>query len=186
VNKRYLFIMITTLALAVLACNATNLVSDSQSEEVEPGDPDEVGQPAVADQPGGGQSAGEPAAGDSAANQEETVVQPLAGEAEANQDQPAAQSSALPIGIRQGLASLDSYRLLMNMATLGPTTQDISETSMDIRYSAENDARYMRNETFESTSDDPDPSVGLEETYQIGLHSCSVSTYDDTLLRTHL
>jgi len=191
-SKRYLFFVIVVLALAALACNAGGPVADSQSEEAELGapaeeQPAEAGQDQPAAQPPAGEAAAsqeqpvaQPPAGEAVASQEQTVAQPPAGEAAASQEQPAAQPSALPIGMRQGLASLNSYRLIMKMANIGPTAQDISKIDMELRYSADDDARYMRNESLESTAEYPDTSVSLEETYQIGLQSCSVSTYDGT------
>jgi hypothetical protein len=168
-TRRYLFLMIALLALAALACNAPGLGQDTPAEETESGGAPAGEQQAAEEQPAGGpvgQPAGEAAAGEAAVAAE----QPTGG--------PAGQPSAYPIGMRTGLASLNSYRLIMKMVNNGPTPQDISETHTEVQFNGDNDARYMRVENVESTADYPETYISVEETYQVGLQSCSVSTYD--------
>lgn len=66
------------------------------------------------------------------------------------------------------------------MINNGPTAQDISEMTTQVQYDGESDARYMRIESVESSAEYPEVYDSVEETYQVGLQSCSVSTYEGT------
>jgi hypothetical protein len=169
-SKRTVFFSIAILVMAALACNAPGLGTDSSSEE--------PAAPAAAPAENqGSDEAGQPAEtapmteGDAAA---EGNVAPAVDQATA--DQPL----AYPIGIQAGLASLNSYHLIMNMTNNGPTTQDIQETHSEVKYDGASDSRYMWVENVESSVDDPQTSSSIEETYQVGLQTCSVSTYEGT------
>lgn len=159
-SKRYLFFIISMLVLAALACNAPFIGGEDSAQEAPAG---EAGAAAEA-QPSGGQ------VGESAG---EEVPVPEA-------QSPAGQPLAYPIGMRAGLASLNSYRLNMKMVNNGPTSQDISEMYTEVQYDGSGDARYMRVENVESSAENPEVYSSVEETYQIGLQSCSLSTYDGT------
>jgi len=166
-SKRYVFLMISVLVLAALACNAPGLGGDSP-EETAPADGNAAGE----------QPAGEPA-GQSAGAEAGAEGKPAAPQPEAAQ--PAAdQTIPYPIGMRAGLASLNSYRLIMKMVNNGPTALDISEMHTQVQYDGGSDARYVRVENVESSAEYPEVYSSVEETYQVGLQSCSVSTYDGT------
>ena len=159
-KSRTFIFLVGILALAALACNAAGLGADSRAEETESQPPDASGQPAE---------------GQAGVDQDQTAGQAPGEQAAGGQ----VQQVGRPVGIREGLASLNSYRLLMNVINNGPTPQDINETRTEIRYSADDDARYTRSDSVQGTADDPGPYVSLEENYQIGLQTCSVSTYED-------
>lgn len=179
-SKRFIFLIMTVLVLAALACNAPFLGDDAPEEQVAQGvEEPAAGEPAVdasAQQPAAGQPTAAPPAAEVPA-----VEQSAVQEAPPALEQPAADEPlAYPIGMQAGLNSLNSYHLVMHMANNGPTAQDISETQTEVRYDGGNDARYMWVENAESTADDPELYTSIEETYQIGLQTCSVSTYEGT------
>jgi len=174
-NKRYFFTMIAILILAGLACNASDLGQESppdeQAAEAPASDqPATEGQPATEDQPA---AEGEPA------DQTATEGEPV--EEASPSDQPANQPSSRPVGMREGLASLDSYYMVMHNINQGPTAMDHSEMKMETRFNAENDALYVRNESTESSAEYPEPYVDISEQFQVGLQSCSVSGSGDSM-----
>jgi hypothetical protein len=77
-----------------------------------------------------------------------------------------------PVGIRQGLASLDTYKLVMVTKTSGPTALDHSETRMEMTGDNPNDALVVYNRSSSMSEEDPEPDVSETYQYAVGLESC--------------
>lgn len=87
-----------------------------------------------------------------------------------------------PVGIHEGLASLDSYIFTIRMLSTGPTASDFSETINETHYTSTLDATYTRISSTSSDAENPERQSSIQESYRIGSDSCNVSeeeyTYD--------
>lgn len=83
--------------------------------------------------------------------------------------------SALPIGLREGLAGLNSYRLVIDMISNGPAPQEKSHTLYQIEYVVDGDKTLVHTESTSSTVKYPDEDSSASDSYQIGNKSCSIS-----------
>jgi hypothetical protein len=162
-DKRTLFFMITVLILASLACNAS-AITDQPTESTE-------------DEPAANSSelpAPEGEAPEQDAQEEQTAQEEVP--AAADDDPDASQPAALPIGLREGLASFNSFRMTMNTINNGPTPLDRDESRIEVKYDAENDVRHMHTETVSSSADYPEVTNTVEDQYQVGLTTCTISS----------
>ncbi len=82
---------------------------------------------------------------------------------------------SLPIGLRQGLASLNSYRLKIDMIVKGPTPQDKSHSLYQIDYVMDGDKTLVHTESTSSSAADEKEKTSTSDLYEIGNKSCSVS-----------
>lgn len=89
-------------------------------------------------------------------------------------DTGATAASTIP-PLQAGLGQLNSYTLEVSQRSVGPTTADLTETSMVLQRDAMADATYTRIETTSSTADDPEPSTSITETWQLGTRTCDFS-----------
>jgi len=165
-DKRILFFMITVLLLAALACNASAITDqEASSTDAEPA-----------------ANAAEPQAPEAQAPAED-IPEQNADEGEASigaeSEQDAIEPSASPIGLREGLASFNSFRMAMNMINNGPTSLDKNESRIEIIADVENEVMHNHTETLSSSSEYPEDSVSIEDQYQIGLSSCTISSDGD-------
>ena len=64
----------------------------------------------------------------------------------------------------------------MNTINNGPTPLDIDESRIEIIYDAENDVRHMHTETVSSSADYPEVTNTIEDQYQVGLTTCTISS----------
>jgi hypothetical protein len=78
-----------------------------------------------------------------------------------------------PVGIQQGLASLNSYMFVMRIKALGPNPADWGESVIEEQYSLDQDARVRHITTSESSVEEPEIEVSDEYEYTIGLDQCS-------------
>jgi len=78
-----------------------------------------------------------------------------------------------PIGIQQGLASLNSYMFVMRIKALGPNPADWAESVIEEQYSLDQDARVRHITSSESSVEAPEIEVTDEYAYTIGLEQCS-------------
>jgi hypothetical protein len=88
--------------------------------------------------------------------------------------------NAVPLPLRQGLTSLNSYRLKIHVVNNGPTKDDKSDDTTLIEYNAKNNSTHTHTETISSSSDDPKPEKSVSDNYQIGSTSCQVTTSKST------
>lgn len=82
---------------------------------------------------------------------------------------------SLPIGLRQGFAGLNSYRLKINIISNGPTLQDKSHTLYQTDYVMDGDKTLVHTESTSSSAKDQTENISTSDLYQIGNKSCSVS-----------
>jgi hypothetical protein len=83
-----------------------------------------------------------------------------------------------PIGLRQGLSSLDSYRLTIKMIYNGPTAQDKNQTTFTIESGTDGKSSHIKYETVSSSADSPDAQTSINDQYMIGNRQCSSSGGD--------
>jgi len=79
-----------------------------------------------------------------------------------------------PLGLRQGLAGLNSYRLQLHMVFNGPSELDRNETTLQIAYNKDGDQFYSRSESISSSADDPEVDTDVSETYRLDGKTCEV------------
>jgi hypothetical protein len=100
---------------------------------------------------------------------------------------PVADSAALPtptpipsqpLGFRQGLALLNSYRVKTHIIFTGPTAQDTNDSLVQVEYSKDSDQYHMRTETTSTTADSPEPNHSISEQYRIGDKTCDFTPTD--------
>jgi hypothetical protein len=82
---------------------------------------------------------------------------------------------AQPIGLRQGLAGLNSYRLLIETVSNGPTAQDKSHTKYQTDYVMDGEKSLVHTESTSSTAKEPAEISNVSDVYQIGNKSCTIS-----------
>ncbi len=83
-----------------------------------------------------------------------------------------------PIGLRQGLSSLDSYRLTIKMVYNGPTAQDKNQNTFTIESGTDGKSSHIQYETITSTADSPEAQTSANDQYMIGSKNCSFSQGD--------
>jgi hypothetical protein len=81
----------------------------------------------------------------------------------------------LPLGLRQGLASLNSYLLKINIIADGPTSKDKNHSLFQVEYTSDGDKTHNHTESVSSSADDPEENQSISDQYQIGDKSCSIS-----------
>jgi hypothetical protein len=84
-----------------------------------------------------------------------------------------------PIGLRQGLASLNSYRLEIRTINNGPTPQDINETTFLFESASDGESWHMRNEAKVSTAEEPELETSQVDQYKVGNVLCAISAGDN-------
>lgn len=162
-SKRWIALIITlTLLAASLACNlpVTGQATQAPAEAQPVEEATAEAAPAQSTQPAAEQNVQPPVS-------PPVEVQPTAAPTQAPPD--------LPIGLRQGLASLNSYRMKVEIIADGPTDKDKNHQSMLIEYDQKTDATHMHSENLTSSADDPEEERGSADTYKIGALSCSLS-----------
>jgi hypothetical protein len=80
-----------------------------------------------------------------------------------------------PVGIRQGLASLNTYRFTIKVKTNGPTAADRSENTTLYEVNAPKNSSHIHTETLTSSADSPSSEVSVSDIYNVGNQSCTVS-----------
>jgi len=83
-----------------------------------------------------------------------------------------------PVSIRTGLASLNTYSLVIESNFLGPAQADHTQTRVEIKDSNDPDANFIHYVITQSTEEDSEPSTTDSNTYTIGYASCSGSDED--------
>lgn len=80
-----------------------------------------------------------------------------------------------PVGIRQGLASLNTYRFTIKIKTSGPTAADRSENTSLIEVNTPKNSSHTHTEILTSSADSPSSEVSVSDIYNVGNQSCTVS-----------
>jgi hypothetical protein len=81
-----------------------------------------------------------------------------------------------PIGIRQGLSSLNSYRLTTRTIINGPTAQDKSQITTMIESGTDGKSSHIHYETISSSADNPDETNDTSDQYRVGNRTCDLSS----------
>ncbi len=85
-----------------------------------------------------------------------------------------------PVSIREGLASLNSYVLTIDMTSSGPSPADRSHIIYEMQYSQDLDARMGHTVVEVSTKEDPNQDPMNSTSYRIGNDECTGSKEDWT------
>jgi hypothetical protein len=83
--------------------------------------------------------------------------------------------NANPLPLRQGLASLNSYRLKIHVVTNGPTKADKNENNFLVESNTKTSSSHTHIESISSSADEPTPSSNTSDQYTVGKQSCQVS-----------
>jgi hypothetical protein len=156
VMTKRIWIVLISLVLVSLACNLPFAGGPAPVEE--PGAAQPV-QPATQPEADPEAPAGQP------------PNQPPAVEAPPPTAAPE-QIDPQPVGMRQGLASLNTFKLVMVTKTSGPTNQDQSETRVEMTGDNPNEAIMVYNRSSSSSAEYPEPDISESYQYTVGLESC--------------
>jgi hypothetical protein len=94
--------------------------------------------------------------------------------------QSAGTPPANPVGINEGLSSLNSYKMTINDKSTGPDPLESSTTLVEIQRSNDGDARYTHYTQSTVKAGGGDPSNSESNIYQIGNDECDGSGTDWT------
>ena len=83
--------------------------------------------------------------------------------------------NAVPLPLRQGVSSLNSYRLRLRSLSTGPDKADRSEISLLVEVNTKTKSNHTHTETITSSADDPTPDTSSSDSYTVGGQSCQVS-----------
>jgi hypothetical protein len=83
-----------------------------------------------------------------------------------------------PIGLWEGLSSLNSYRLTIRAINNGPTAVDRSTNTYVIEMGSNGDSSHTHNESFSSSEDDPEGYFDITDQYQVGDLTCEYADGD--------
>jgi len=83
-----------------------------------------------------------------------------------------------PVSLREGLASLNSYVLTIDMTSSGPSPAERSHIVYEMQYSQDLDARLVRTTIEVSTEEEPDQEAMETTSYRIGNDECMGSKED--------
>jgi hypothetical protein len=148
-NKKNLFVFVFILFFS-LACNLTKMINTNTSGTQ---NSEENNMPSLMDQP----------------SDQEMPAQSLA---------PSGEPVSQPVGIRKGLSTLDSYKLTVEIETIGPNPNEISRIQVQQENSSSQDITFFFVTNFSQTLEDPEPSTSTTNNYQIGNETCSGSEED--------
>jgi hypothetical protein len=166
-RKKLSFIAFSVLLLVSLACNIGNSAEQSPTQPTQA-----VEQPSDDLQPAEGQ----------AEQQTEPQAEPPPAEVIVVTATPAPTTiPSEPIGLWQGLSSLNSYRLTIRLVNNGPTEQDLSQSTILIEVGSDGDSSHTHYETVMSSSDDPEVSTSISDQYRVGSRTCDVSDGEATI-----
>ena len=93
---------------------------------------------------------------------------------------PTKAPNAIPLPIRQGLTSLNTYRLKIHQVTNGPTKDDKNDTTTLIEVNTKTNSTHTRIESTTSSAEDPKPEKNVSDNYQVGNTSCEISGTSST------
>lgn len=79
-----------------------------------------------------------------------------------------------PLGLNEGLSSLNSYTYSLQIIANGPTAQDRNETRVTTSTDSVNERTVTRMESFSSSADDPQGSTSSTSNYRVGNVTCMV------------
>jgi hypothetical protein len=97
-----------------------------------------------------------------------------------SQSQPGGTPPANPVGLNEGLASLNSYQMNINYKSTGPDPSESSTMLVEMQRSTDQDARYTHYTESSVKAGGGKPSTTESSIYQIGNDQCNGSGADWT------
>jgi hypothetical protein len=160
--SRSIALGLAAIALAALACTLPNLGAPAG----ETADPAKAATAiaATVSALGDGAEPGEPA---------QDLAEASATPATSATPAPTA-APELPVGLRQGLAGLNSYRMRTVISLNGPGPQDSSRETTEYAYVAEGERMHTHVESLISTTEEPNSEPSVQDLYRIGSLQCSL------------
>jgi hypothetical protein len=163
-KHKYIFLVVLAmLMIASLACNLSSNMPGSQA------------QPPAAVEPGGDEAQPQGNAQDPIAPAEEASPTQEPAPTPEPTAMPEPTRNPQPVGLRQGLASLNSYRMKVSTVTNGPTELDKSSSLYEVAYNADGDRTHVHNESVSSSADEPEEARNVSDQYQVGDKTCEIS-----------
>jgi hypothetical protein len=109
-----------------------------------------------------------------------TVASPQSPGQPAQPGKPGASNVNAPVGIRQGLASLDTYTYQMRVINSGPTPEDKNNTLTRVTYDSNGNNSKAYSESVSSSASDPTENRSSSTRYQVGDVTCTVGDGSDS------
>jgi hypothetical protein len=91
-----------------------------------------------------------------------------------------------PIGLRQGLSSLNSYRLTMKIINDGPTSQDKNQVTITEESGTDGKSSHLNFTTITSSADSPEQASSTTDQYMIGNSQCIFSSGDSEAAKSDM
>lgn len=86
----------------------------------------------------------------------------------------------IPLPLRQGLSSLDTYRLSIHAIASGSGTAEKTDINTVIEVNTKTESNHLKMVTTSVTADDPKPETSVTEQFTIGKKSCQLSSEGGT------
>ncbi len=91
-----------------------------------------------------------------------------------------------PIGLRQGLASLNSYRLTINLINNGPTSQDKSQVTIKEEAGTDGKSSHLNFKSVTSSAKSPKAESSTTDQYMFGNSQCLFSDGDSDAEKSNM
>lgn len=82
----------------------------------------------------------------------------------------------IPMPLRQGLASLDTYRLTIRLSASGSSSVDKTDMVVLMENNSKANSSHWKMTSTTVSADDPKPQVSITENYKVGDKSCNLSS----------
>ena len=162
-RKLWIFIVISVLVLAGLACTLGKTAGTSPTQAPAAG-----AELTQALQPAQGQN--DPTSVESASSTPVPTPTPL--------PTPTSIPSS-PIGLWTGLSSLNSYRLTIRVVANGPTAQDKNQNTTLIESGSDGKSSHTHIESISSSAEYPETETSTSDQYQVDKRTCDFSSGSD-------
>jgi hypothetical protein len=166
----FTWFVLITLLLAGLACNMPFSISPADTATPQPIDAAGTQKPTL---PG---ATAAPQTGASATPASKATALPPTATVKPTTKAP----NAIPLPIRQGLTSLNTYRLKIHQVTNGPTKDDKNDTTTLIEVNSKTNSTHTRIESTASSAEDPKPEKNVSDNYTVGNTTCEISGTSST------
>jgi len=155
----FFWIVIITLIFASLACNIPFLGGEEETPTVKPLS---TGGSQATTAPGAPTATRPPAA---ATLKPSETVKPTAK-----------APNPIPMPLRQGLTSLDTYRLTIRVSASGSSSIDKTDMVYLIENNAKTKSNHWKMTSTTVSADEPKPQTSITEYFKVGDKSCSLSS----------
>ena len=90
---------------------------------------------------------------------------------------------AAPVGLNEGLSSLNSYTYTLQIIANGPSSQDRSETKI-LSSKDNSDSNMTRIEMISSSAEEPEVDTSVSTNYRVGNINCTIDDGDEAEAET--